>query len=60
MAWEDRNHKEKQQAMREARKRAATEDKKTYVVEKDGARYTVKGNVNARIIAGRDGTIREK
>ena len=60
MAWEDRTRAEKRQARKEERERAKRDDSKTYIVSKPGVRYTVTGILSARVIAGKDGTIREK
>lgn len=60
MAWEDRTKAEKRRARREAAEYAATDDDKTYVVTKGSARFTVKGRNSARVVAGKDGVIKEK
>jgi hypothetical protein len=61
MAWEDRTAAEKRQAYIDAAKYARTDDDVTYVVtSKDGTKYTVKGRNSAKVVAGKDGTIKKK
>jgi hypothetical protein len=59
MAWEDRNLKEKAEALCALREYKRTDDQHTYVVTTGkGTRLIVKGINSARAVAGKDGTYR--
>lgn len=60
MAWEDRTPAQKRQARREAAEYAKTDDNKTYIVTAaNGTRLRVKGINSARVVAGKDGKVKE-
>jgi uncharacterized protein (DUF849 family) len=61
VAWEDRTEEQKAEARRASAAYRARDDDKTYeVTTGKGTQVTVTGRNSAKVVAGKDGTYREK